>query len=208
VSAVRSNQPPLSTAALLAQIDASHEANALLDHRDRGNGELNTIYAAKSAASFRVRVMSGILGCGASRYKAILAASKWGSLAMVAKGGATSVADFCWVDETKWHDAHQRSASSLPLWASAAIAIAGVAAMMVTRIQITIVFESEGVAASGREDAEAVLTDPASKRHIKGLHKNLADIAYDPLIKDSAKETPKLVSFHRTISDEVAPLAV
>ena len=52
--------------------------------------------------------MSGILGCGASKYKAILAASRWGILAMLVKGGATSLAEPCWDDETTWQDAHQR----------------------------------------------------------------------------------------------------
>jgi len=47
-----------------------------------------TIYAARSAASDRDSAMSGIFGCGSSRNKAILAASKSGVFAIVANGGA------------------------------------------------------------------------------------------------------------------------
>ena len=46
------------------------------------------IYAARSAASDRDSPMSGIFGCGLSKNKAILAASKSGVFAIVANGGA------------------------------------------------------------------------------------------------------------------------
>ena len=47
-----------------------------------------TIYAARSAASDRDSAMSGIFGCGSSKNKAILAASKSDVFAIVANGGA------------------------------------------------------------------------------------------------------------------------
>jgi len=46
------------------------------------------MYAARSAASMRDSSMSGIFGCGASRNRATLAASKPGIFAIVANGGA------------------------------------------------------------------------------------------------------------------------
>ena len=47
------------------------------------------IYAARSAASVRDKLMSGIFGCGSSRKNASLAGSKSGFAAIVAKGGAS-----------------------------------------------------------------------------------------------------------------------
>src|SRR5262249_57885390 len=55
------------------------------------------IYAAMSAASDRDRAIFGIFGCGSSKNKAILPASKSGILAIVANGGAWSVAARRWV---------------------------------------------------------------------------------------------------------------
>jgi len=49
------------------------------------------IYAARSAASVRDKLMSGIFGCGLSRKNASFVASKSGFFAIVAKGGASPV---------------------------------------------------------------------------------------------------------------------
>jgi hypothetical protein len=56
------------------------------------------MYAARSAASVRDKLISGIFGCGSSRKKASLAASKSGFAAIAAKGGASPVG-------TRWFDA-------------------------------------------------------------------------------------------------------
>src|SRR5450830_2078519 len=65
--------------------------------------------------------MSGIFGCGSSRYSASLAASKRGILAMAENGGAC-VVPRCWSEATTWQLAHQRLASVSPLAALAAAA--------------------------------------------------------------------------------------
>ena len=77
------------------------------------------IYAAMSAASVRVNCIFGILGCGSSRKKASLFASKSRRFATTAKGGA-SVDEFFCPGATRWQSAHQRFTTISPWFGSAA----------------------------------------------------------------------------------------
>jgi hypothetical protein len=76
------------------------------------------IYAARSVAPVRDSPIFGIFGCGLSKKKAILEASKSGLCAIEANGGASLVGPR-WFGATRWHDVHHRRARRLPLSGSA-----------------------------------------------------------------------------------------
>ena len=79
---------------------------------------------------------------------------------------------------------------------------------VVAGVQVAVVFQGEGVAAGGLEDAQAGLAHPVCQCGVKGLHEDLAHVAPHPLVEDGDEEMPVLLWANGALGDQLADLCV
>lgn len=79
---------------------------------------------------------------------------------------------------------------------------------VVAGVQVAVVFQGQGVAAGGLEDAQAGLAHPVCQGCVEGLHEDLANIPAHPLIEDGDQEAPVLLWLHCALGDQLANLSI
>ena len=78
---------------------------------------------------------------------------------------------------------------------------------VVAGVQVAVVLDDQRLAAGLGEDAQArILAQPRAERHVKKLHKDLADVVAHPFVKDRAEELAVLPRAYRPFGDRRSAL--